>query len=288
MKILYLTKGDHVDYQNDCLLIGLKELFGSDVVDYNKQSHNYENYDSHLAKKMYGMGMSVTRILPDLQVDRTDITAKIKNKYFDYIVYGSIWRCNNYIEDILKYYPAKKIIAVDGEDETNIHPCINSNIIYFKRELITAKKNIFPISFSIPTNKVNFVKTNKIRNKAICDPRDRSTYIYNNEVDYYQGYKESYFGVTMAKAGWDCMRHYEILANGCIPIFINLINCPTLTMTSFPKELCLAVTEQIKEGVKAEIIYNEFINKFETHLLQNNTTKAEALKFLNTIKLCQK
>ena len=37
MKILYLTKGDHVDYQNDALLIGLKELFGADVLDLNKQ-----------------------------------------------------------------------------------------------------------------------------------------------------------------------------------------------------------------------------------------------------------
>ena len=68
MKILYLTKSDHVDYQNDCTLIGLKELFGSDVVDYNKQHHNYDTYDIESAKKLYGKGMSVTRILPDLQL----------------------------------------------------------------------------------------------------------------------------------------------------------------------------------------------------------------------------
>ena len=90
MKILYLTKGDHVDYQNDAVLIGLKELFGADVVDYNKQEHNYTTYDAEKASKLYGMGMTVTRVLPDLEVDRTDITSKIKNKYFDYIVYGSI------------------------------------------------------------------------------------------------------------------------------------------------------------------------------------------------------
>lgn len=288
MKILYLTKGDHVDYQNDCLLIGLKELFGSDIIDYNKQSHNYETYDSKLAKKMYGMGMSVTRVLPDLQVDRTDITSKIKNKYFDYIVYGSIWRFNKYIEDIMNYYPANKIIAVDGEDEVNLHPCINYNIIYFKRELISPKNNVFPISFSIPTSKIDFSKTNKTRIKAICDPRDRSTYIYDNEKDYYHGYKESYFGITMVKAGWDCMRHYEILANGCIPYFIGLANCPALTMTSFPKELCMSVVKLIEEGVDPRNIYNDFIDRFETHFLTNNTTKAEALKFLNTIKLCQK
>ena len=50
MKILYLTKGDHVDYQNDCLLIGLKELYGVDIIDYNKQLHNYDSYNEEEAK----------------------------------------------------------------------------------------------------------------------------------------------------------------------------------------------------------------------------------------------
>ena len=110
MKILYLTKGDHVDYQNDCLLIGLKELFGASVVDYNKQSHNYITYNEQAAKKLYGKGMSVSRVLPDLEVDRTDITSKIKNKYFDYIVYGSIWRCSDYINKILQTFFIVNII----------------------------------------------------------------------------------------------------------------------------------------------------------------------------------
>lgn len=87
MKVLYLSKGDHVDYQDDCLFIGLRELFGEEVVDYNKRSHNYVSYPEQEAKKLYGMGMTVTRVLPELEVDRTDITSKIKNKYFDYIVY---------------------------------------------------------------------------------------------------------------------------------------------------------------------------------------------------------
>ena len=121
MKILYLTKGDHVDYQDDCLFIGLRELLGADVVDYNKREHNYLSYSEEAAKKLYGMGMSVTRVLPDIEVDRTDITSKIKHRYFDYIVYGSIWRCNDQINKILEYYPKTQIIAVDGEDETNIN-----------------------------------------------------------------------------------------------------------------------------------------------------------------------
>ena len=30
---------------------------------------------------------------------------------------------------------------------------------------------------------------------------------------------ESYFGSTKKKAGWDCMRHYEIVASGAVPFF---------------------------------------------------------------------
>lgn len=283
MNILYLTKGDHVDYQDDCLFIGLRELFGSSVVDYNKRTHNYVTYNEEAAKKLYGMGMSVTRVLPDIEVDRTDLTSKIKNNFFDYIIYGSIWRCNDYVDNILKYYSPNKIIAVDGEDEINIHPIFNLGIPYFKRELIHNNSRLFPISFSIPTSKVNFVKTNKTRDKAICDPRDKSTYIYKNEKDYYQGYKEARFGLTMKKAGWDCMRHYEILANGCIP-WIDLRLCPAQTMTSFPKQLCTEVREiLLNNKLNPERVYEKYATAFEEHLLKNNTTKAEAQKFITTI-----
>jgi hypothetical protein len=281
MKILYLTKGDHVDYQNDCTLIGLKELFGSDVVDYNKQHHNYDTYDVQEAKKLYGMGMSVTRVLPDLTVDRTDITSKIKNKYFDYIVYGSIWRCNDHINEILKYYPPNKIIVIDGEDETNIHNVFNLGVNYFKRELIYTHEKLLPISFAIPTSKVNFNK-NKIKDFSYITPRDTKTYIYNNEKDYYNDYNEARFGVTIKKAGWDCMRHYEILANGCIPHFLDISKCPDSIMVNFPKKLCLEVNNLLQTNAAADV-YNDYKEKFEQHVLDNNTTKQLANYIINQV-----
>ena len=128
MKILFLTKGDHVDYQNDCLLIGLREMFGADVVDYNKQLHNYDTYDPIAASKLYGKGMTVTRVLPDIAIDRTDITSKIKNKYYDYIVYGHIWRFNGYLNDLIDkidYYTSHEAerlkIAQAGFDKVSKH-----------------------------------------------------------------------------------------------------------------------------------------------------------------------
>jgi hypothetical protein len=282
MKILYLTKGDHVDYQNDALLIGLKELFGADVLDLNKQEHNYENYDVERASKLYGMGMTVTRVLPDLNVDRTDITSKIVNRYFDYIVYGSIWRCSDYLDEILKYYPTNKIIAIDGEDETNIHPSYNKGIVYFKRELIYDKPRLFPINFAIPMCKINF-NTSKVKDQAFITPLDKSTYIYKNEKDYYNDYNQSRFGVTVKKAGWDCLRHYEILGNGCIPVFHNIDKCPDLTMKFFPKKECLDVLTDLQNKETPENVYNKHIESFKQALYQNCTTTAIAKRLLNTL-----
>ena len=290
MKILYISKGDHVDYQDDCLCIGLKELFGGDVIDINKRSHIYDTFDIIAASKLYGMGMSVTRVLPDLDVDRTDIESKIKNKYFDYIIYGSIHRCGADINKVLQYYPSNRVIVIDGEDETGIKKDIwELGVLYFKRELIYDLGRLFPISFAIPTSKVITVQS-KTRGKAICDPRDRSTYIYKNEKDYYNGYAESCMGVTMSKAGWDCMRHYEILANDCIPWFINVDMCPNNIMTTFPKELCKQVNEYMigKHTYPAHFfnVWEEYKDRFREHTIKHCTTKVLAQTVLDKIISC--
>ena len=70
---------------------------------------------------------------------------------------------------------------------------------------------VYPISFSIPPEKIIDYVPTKTRITASIIPGDLSTYIYKTEESYYQGYRDSFFGVTMQKAGWDCMRHYEIV-----------------------------------------------------------------------------
>lgn len=283
MKILYISRGDHVDYQDDCLSIGLKELFGSDVVDINKRYHIYNSYNADEVTKLYGMGMTVTRVLEDYEVDRTEIGKKIRSKYFDLIVYGSIWRCSDYLEDILKYYPVERIAVVDGEDEQNIHQSYKYGVNYFKRELTSNSPKLFPISFAIPTYKLNFDNT-KTREIAICDPRDRSTYIYDNETDYYMGYRHSKFAYTIKKSGWDCMRHYEILANGCIPLFLNIQNCPHQTMAQFPKDLCSEVAQLYYSEKAPDEIYNIYGPIFQSITTNRLTTKALADYFIKILK----
>ena len=47
-------------------------------------------------------------------------------------------------------------------------------------------------------------------------------------------YQNSLFSLTYRKTGWDCLRHYEILASGSIPLFLDLEKCPEDT-TTLPK-----------------------------------------------------
>ncbi len=96
-----------------------------------------------------------------------------------------------------------------------------------------------PIGFSIPECKVVKEIPQKDTDFAFIIPGQPSTYIYDNEKDYYSGYRRAYFGITTVKAGADCLRHYEILANGCIPYFPDLDRVDKNTMHLLPRELIL-------------------------------------------------
>jgi len=145
----------------------------------------------------------------------------------------------------------------------------------------TAPNNIYPISFSIPKCKIiNFIP-HKTRMNAPMIPGKKNTYIYDNETDYYNQYKESYFGITCKKSGWDCLRHYEILANGCIPIFLDLNKCPTHTMYHFPKKILY----EIYSLPKTEVIlnYDYHVNNLLEYTRKYLTTEAMANYILHSI-----
>ena len=61
----------------------------------------------------------------------------------------------------------------------------------------------------------------------------------NNESDYYQLLGSSWFVLTMRRGGWDAMRHYEIVAAGALPYFLDLERCPVSTLESLPKSALL-------------------------------------------------
>jgi hypothetical protein len=98
---------------------------------------------------------------------------------------------------------------------------------------------LHPITFSFPEEKISSDIPLKTKILSNLIPGKISTYIYSTEVDYYNEYRSSYFAITTKKGGWDCLRHYEIIANRCLPVFPNIEKCPPLTMALLPKDLII-------------------------------------------------
>lgn len=133
-------------------------------------------------------------------------------------------------------------------------PKPHKNFIYFKRELqpqtlesiylrlpvskskvISFPEKIKPISFSIPKEKLVRVVPGK-KKLFVQDIVDEEVALkvygkserqrLNSEQEYYQDIRDSKFGITTKRAGWDCLRHYEIAANGAVICFKDLDKKP--------------------------------------------------------------
>lgn len=164
-------------------------------------------------------------------------------------------------------------------------------MLFFLGSNISAVKfDPIPIGFSMPESKIVSTIPAKDRDFAFIIPGNTSTYIYQEEASYYKDYQRSYFALTTKKAGWDCLRHYEILANGCIPYFVDLDNCPENTMHLLPKTL-------IKEAMNLPGVsylsidhakfdkekYYEILAKLLDYIRTHLTTKAMAQYLLEQV-----
>lgn len=285
MKILYLAKFDLPDFMADMVFHGLRSLFGEDVVDVNEAWYMYDDFRNYWADRVpsrgmeYGRGFTLYGRLPKLNIDRTDLKSKIENHYFDKIIYGSIWRNMDYFPEIKPYYKPEDVIFIDGEDHNDIRNQLGY-YPYYKRELTYSQFNhIKPINFCIPKELIVKEIPKKEKDYAIIIPGDKSTYIYTEEKPYYEDYQKSYFGITTKKGGWDALRHYEILMNGCIPFFPDLDQCPEMIMARFPKKLVIEANKKIKEGNDLSF-YEEYVNLLLDHTRKNLTTEEVAKSIL--------
>lgn len=284
MKILYISLGQP-DYQCDCIMHGLYQLFGPDLTHTDDYHLMYkEHTNPEILKNISGRGFTIWGNLPKYINDNSDIEQKIKNKLFDFIIYGSIRRHAKYLDLVLENYPKNKIALIDGEDDTLLID--TKGISLFKRELITKTQNIHPISFSIPFEKIvknthDIFKTKKIANYIPASPG--TGYIYNNENEYYNDYRTSFFARTHKKGGWDCMRHYEILANYCLPHFPDLNYCPDNTMVNFPKTMIYKANNLYDKDQHESDEYIELLKTVFDYTKTNLTTKQSALYVINTM-----
>lgn len=228
------------DYQADSALHGFKKLLGSDVVDEPRVWSAYKSeFESgrHSLNECYGKGFTSSGGLTDEEdnCDRTDIAGKLKSGYFDLVILSAMDMGSPHMRAILETTPANKLITLDGSDPQNINHALVGRSVYFKRELNREVPGVFPVSFAFPAERIRHNRAEKKRLDSYIDCNDRSTYIYEDEKSYYDGYAESLFGSTNKKGGWDCMRHYEIMANRCIPYFKDIDQCPKYTCMTLPK-----------------------------------------------------
>lgn len=291
MKILYITNyidiakasgGFISDYQNDLVFYGLRELFGDDVVDSTQIIPLYKEYENKIHPQHLWGGMTTFWLIGENNIDRSNIEEKIKDRYYDLIIYGAIKRCKQYYDLVSKHYPDNKIILIDGNDEPELDPLYTKHL-YFKRELQESHPNLLPITFGIPTCKLAEPNKNKIQEYATCIPGQPETYVFKEEKPYYEDYQKSYYGVTMKKAGWDCMRHYEILGNYCMPYFIGLEDCPKNTLANLPKELLFEGRELANNFDKEK--YFNILDEVFNYTKNNLTTKNIAQYIISHAKI---
>jgi hypothetical protein len=234
--------------------------------------------------------------------------SKISNKYIimhDTTVdeiYGECIRLNWNIENMSKITnftpdeltkglkPALNEFLFENNEWVIHEIFVNNNGLTILKKIENHNKKLLPISFSIPEEKIcnNIDISVKTKIEALVKPLiDRlDPYKYDKEEDYYNDLKTSFFAYTCKRNGWDTMRHYEILANNCIPYFSDLNECPKNILCFFPKEL-IKESNKLYEKVKnlniEDFVTNyEYINKY-TELLQKLMIHTK--KYLTTASL---
>ena len=294
MRVLFISGANGADYQCDMLFHGLRQIEDVEVIDFNRLWYMYEHEflsEANQKQDIYGKGFSLYGLLGrDDWVDREDIALKIKLLHFDFIIYGNVCRCKMMIDLVLFYYPPWRIIFIDGEDHQRIIYILLGRGLYFKRELTIWRKNVQPIHFAFPAGNIAR-RIDKTKIMAFSDPRDRNTYIYDTQEDYYRDYGKSLFAVTIKKAGWDCLRHYEIIANYCVPLFLDIEHCPMATLAWLPKFQIYQVVKQFEsrgpkyfETEDGRSYWHRLMDEIHQVFVERATTVALAQSVLNTAR----
>jgi len=142
MKILYITNINEIykssggwisDYLNDTIFYGLHEILEDNVVDSTQIIHLYKEHKGKIDPRVLWGGMTTFWLIEKDTKDRENIIDKIKDKYYDFIIYGNCQRCLDYYDIVNKIYDPKKVIMLDGNDENHLHP-LHEIHPYFKRE----------------------------------------------------------------------------------------------------------------------------------------------------------
>lgn len=324
MKILFITSPE-ADNLQDGLLHGFRVLFGEHCIDYPKKDIIYNTFPETEAANHYGRLFTLWRTLPDIHIDRTDIISKVKKGEFNLIIIGSVHRVQTLFKTLLPYLKRTNTIIIDGEDVNAVMRFAALRFLYFKREL-TPKTSyyflyktippfiyniirlypstIIPTAFCIPKEKIteginsesketlfqSHIVDNEIISSPLFENNNNTTgYLFDNEAGYYTNLQKAKFGITTKRGGWDCLRHYEIAANGTVQCFKQLSQKPT---SCAPHGLADGVNiieyrnaEHLAEKINAlsdddyaQLLHNTY------EWIKKQTTEIRAVEILNTYR----
>jgi hypothetical protein len=194
-------------------------------------------------------------------------------------------------------------------------PRAHGRIAFFKRELtpLTARlryygllpgelaarrlaRHVQPIAFSIPEDKLasgDEAKT-KLLAVHVVDPEVQrlvpgtaTSYAFEDEAAYIADLRGSRFGITTKRQGWDCMRHYEQAAAGCVPCFRDLHRKPaSCAPHGLDETNCVPYTDPADLLRRIEAMGDEEYAALRRGALdwaRRNTTKVRATAFLRAI-----
>ena len=263
------------DYMQDDLYHGLKTVYGTDIESNVNLSYLYSDYDGYTGQ-LYGRGFSYAKnIDPELRVvvNKRQIFERLQSRYYDSVIYLSNRRSMELFDVVVAYLDRHKIALIDGEDDTEVMTV--KGTIQFKRELISdPHPHLFPISFAMPAEKICRISPVKERMISAQVPSSDRKYAFSSEAEYYEEYQSSIYAITHKKTGWDCKRHYEIMANHCIPLFEGIADCPENIMTTLPKKYLARIAKNHhKAGESTEREWRLFLVEW---LWQNCTTASLA------------
>jgi hypothetical protein len=262
LRLLFLTD-DREDYLADGVLHGLRSLDGVDVVDVPRKECLYVGgRRCRVAPELgvRGGGFTLYGLLqePAGGIDRSQIWRRLEASWFDAVVVGNVWRQWGLLLQWQALLAGTPLLLLDGDDDERLYPSSGTRYRqfgplsglrqllaaptchYFKRELTERSRpwgrrlQLHPLAFAVPEEVIAAaVPTKAQRFPAHVVDAELQTliggstgYAFADEAAYRADLGEARFGITGRRAGWDCLRHYEIAAGGTVLCFRDLNRKP--------------------------------------------------------------
>jgi len=297
------------DYLEVSILHGLRELMGNRCLDYPRKKIMYHDFSDIPKDQLHGKGFTLlTKPLHDLTEEERNLTS------YDAVLYG----CGHmYGEGTIEEFneiSTHNVWVLDGHDLFGDAPRkikFNDQEVIgvqyrkcFKRELVEKVPDVYPTGFGIPEYQIrpfDLTKKDQLYQKTAPDNSLFQTvqdlgggfshHKFTVEEEYYDDLSRSWFGLTCQKGGWDCMRHYEIMAAGSVLLFRDYNLKPATCSPQILPCLSYSTKEELDDIMNRLVVNNKptdeymfYLNKQREWLNNVGTTKARAREIIKIIE----